>query len=72
MHVHSVDGFPLPIAQLKGRAPVASLDLSGKELGVASAIIIGTCLTQNAALTRLNLSNNGLCGTYLERGGFVG
>ena len=45
--VISVDGHPLPIKELKGEEMVESIDLSGKGLGVASAVII-------ASLTSLN------------------
>ena len=49
----SVDSHPLPIEELKGTKPVESIDLSGKELGVASAIIIGACIAGNAHLREL-------------------
>ena len=50
---HSVDGHPLPIDELKGIKAVESIDLSGKKLGVASAIIIGACIAGNACLREL-------------------
>ena len=51
--VYSVDGHPLPIDELKGIKPVDSIDLSGKGLGVASAIIIGACIKGNEHLCQL-------------------
>ena len=54
----NLDGYALPIKQLKGADPVDSLDLSGKRLGVASAIVISTLIGVNASLTDVNLSFN--------------
>ena len=48
-----LDVFELPIKQLKGTEPVASLDLSGKCLGACSAIVIAKCLEFNKVLTSL-------------------
>ena len=50
---HSVDGHPLPIDELKGIKAVESIDLLGKRLGVASAIIIGACIKGNEHLRQL-------------------
>ena len=50
---HSVDGHPLPIDELKGIKPVDSIDLSGKHLDIASAIIIGACIKGNEHLRQL-------------------
>ena len=50
---HSLDGHPLPIDELKGIKAVESIDLSGKKLGVASAVIIGACIAGNAHLREL-------------------
>ena len=52
-HTRSVDGHPLLIKQLKGEEVVETIDLSGKKLGVASAIIIAGCLTSNTATKSL-------------------
>ena len=41
------DGCPLPVEQLKGTNPVASIDLSGKGLGVVSAIVIAELIKAN-------------------------
>ena len=49
----SVDGHALPIEKLKGTKPVESIDLSAKELGVASGFIIGACIKENAVLKEL-------------------
>ena len=62
---HSVDGHPLPIDELKGIKPVESIDLSGKELRVASAIIIGACIAGNAHLRELK------CAQLFKLGGSV-
>ena len=54
----NLDGYALPIKKLKGTEPVESLDLSGKKLGVASAIVIASLISVNGSLTSLNLSSN--------------
>ena len=51
--VSSVDGHPLPIDELKGTKPIERLDLSGKSLRVASAIIIASCIKDNPVLKHL-------------------
>ena len=43
----SIDGYPLSIKQLRGEEPVESIDLSGKCLGVASAVVIASLITSN-------------------------
>ena len=48
-----MDGHPLPIDELKGIKPVDSIDLSGKHLNIASAIIIGACIKGNEHLRQL-------------------
>ena len=48
-----MDGHPLPIDELKGSKAVEVIDLSGKELGVASAVIIAACIGGNASLKTL-------------------
>ena len=40
-------GCRLPVKQLKGTDPVASIDLSRKGLGVLSAIVIGELMKSN-------------------------
>ena len=50
----SVDGHPLPIDELKGTKPTEKIDLSNKNpLGVASAIIIASCIKGNVSLKEL-------------------
>ena len=44
----NLDGFALPVKQLKGTEPVASLDFSSKRLGVASAIVIAKLIEFNS------------------------
>ena len=54
----NLDGYALPIKKLKGTEPVESLDLSGKNLRVASAIVIASLISVNGGLTALDLSSN--------------
>ena len=49
----SVDGHALQIDELKGTEPTERIDLSGKGLGVASAIIIASCIKENGVLKEL-------------------
>ena len=51
--MRSVDGHALPIDELKGTKPVESIDLSRKDLRVASGIIIAACIKENAVLREL-------------------
>ena len=54
----NLDGYALPIKKLKGTETVELLDLSGKKLRVASAIVIASLISVNGSLTSLNLSSN--------------
>ena len=56
----NLDGYALPIKKLKGTEPVESLDLSGKNLGVASTIVIASLISVNGSLTSLNVHSNSL------------
>jgi hypothetical protein len=60
----NLDGFALPVKKLKGTDPVETLDLSGKNLGVASAVVIASLISVNGALTALNLSSNEIGGHW--------
>ena len=51
--MHSLDGHPLTINQLKGTEPVESIDLSRKRLGVASAIVIARLIGSNTVTKSL-------------------
>ena len=51
--VHSIDVYPLPIKQLRGKRPVEAIDLSGKELNVTSAIVIASLISSNTATKSL-------------------
>ena len=51
--MRSIDGYPLPIDELKGTKPVESIDLSGKRLGVVEGIIIAACIKENTVLKEL-------------------
>ena len=62
----NLDGYALPIKKLKGTEPVKSLDLSGKKLGVASAIVIASLISVNGALMSIDLSSNNLCGIQTD------
>ena len=55
MHTPQVnlDGFALPIKKLKGADPVESLDLSGKRLCRASAVVIASLIGDNASITEV-------------------
>ena len=54
----NLDGYALPIKKLKGT--IELLDLSGKKLGVASAIVIASLISVNGSLTVTNLLHNQL------------
>ena len=49
----SADGHALQIDELKGTKSTEKIDLSGKWLGVASAIIIASCIKENGVLKEL-------------------
>ena len=49
----SVDGNALQIDELKGTKATEKIDLSRKELDVASAIIIASCIKGNGVLKEL-------------------
>ena len=51
--MHSLDGHPLEINQLKGTEPVESIDLSDKRLGVASAVVIASLIGSNTVTKSL-------------------
>ena len=53
MSLHSLDGHPLAIDELRGTKPMESIDLSQKKLGVASAVIIASCISGNEHLREL-------------------
>ena len=48
-----MDGHPLPIDELKGTKPTEKIDLSCQGLGVASTIIIASCIKGNGVLKTL-------------------
>jgi hypothetical protein len=49
----SVDGHALQIDELKGTKPTEKIDLSNERLGVASTIIITSCIKENGVLKEL-------------------
>lgn len=50
-----LDGYALPVRELKGTDPKDTLDLSGKQLGVASAIVIASLVSGNSSLTTVRM-----------------
>ena len=52
----NLDGFDLPIKELKGTNPVNSLDFSEKNLSPESATVIAVLISDNTSLTCLDLS----------------
>ena len=57
----NLDGHELDLPKLRGSTdPVTSLDLSGKVLGPASAIVIASLMVGNEVLTELHLNNNSI------------
>ena len=48
-----MDGHALQIDKLRGTKPVERINLSGKLLGVVSAIIIASCIKENGVLKEL-------------------
>ena len=51
--IGSVDGHTLQIDELKGTKPTEKINLTRKNLGVASAIIIASCIKGNGVLKEL-------------------
>ena len=56
----NLDGYALPVKKLKGTDPVETLDLSGKDLGVASVVVIASLISVNGGLTVIDLLYNKL------------
>ena len=56
----NLDGYPLPIKQLKGSETVEAIDLSRKRLEKLSAVVIASLIQGNASLTRLDVRYNSL------------
>jgi len=57
----NLDGYALPVKKLKGTDPVETLDLSGKNLGGFSLVVMITSLISvNGGLTKLSLARNRL------------
>ena len=53
LYFGSVDGCALQIDELRGTKPTEKIDLSNERLGVASAIIIASCIKENGVLKEL-------------------
>ena len=56
----NLDGYPLPIKQLKGTEIVKSIDLSQKGLKIASVVVIASLIQGNGSLRRLDVGSNNL------------
>ena len=55
-----IDGYALPIRQLKGTEPVKLLDLSNKKFSMISAMVITSLIRNNPSVTSLSLGQNEL------------
>ena len=64
--IGSVDGHTLQIEKLKGTKPTEKIDLSNKRLGVASAIIIASCIKENGVLKELKCAAAPECSLFLS------
>jgi len=64
-----VDQHTLQIDDLTGTKPTEKIDLCWKPLGVASAIIIASCIKGNGVLKELNLASSEICGLDACGGG---
>ena len=62
----SIDGHALQIDELKGTKPTEKIDLSGKGLSVASAIIIASCIKENGVLKELMCAAAPECSLFLS------
>ena len=49
----NLDGYALPVKQLKGTEPVKSIDLSSKGLSAASAHVIAALIWANGSITEV-------------------
>ena len=58
----NLDGFALPVKKLQGTDPVETLDLSVKNLCVASAVVIASLIGVNGGLTSLDVRFNNFTG----------
>jgi hypothetical protein len=56
----NLDGYSLPIKQLKGTEIVESIDLSQKGLKIASVVVIASLIQGNGSLRRLDVGSNNL------------
>ena len=54
----NLDGFALPVKKLQGSDPVETLDLSCKNHGIASLVVIASLISVNGALTELSIDGN--------------
>ena len=65
--LRSVDGYALQIDELKGTTLTEKIDLSDKKLGVASAIIIASCIKENRVLKELKCAAAPECSLSCQR-----
>ena len=57
--MHSLDGHPLEIKQLKGTEPAETIDLSNERLGVASVVVIASLIGSNTVTKSLKYAAAG-------------
>ena len=65
--LHSLDGHPLPIKQLKGEDAIETIDLSSKKLTVLSAVVIGSLVSLNSVTKTLKYAAPAVCSLYRQR-----
>ena len=53
VRLHSLNAYALDVKQLRGEDPVEAIDLSGKGLGIESAVIIASLISSNTATKNL-------------------
>eukprot|EP00966_Prymnesium_polylepis_P291172 6724866-Prymnesium_polylepis.1 len=69
----SVDGYTLPIAELRGIKPVEAIDLSHEKLSISSGIIIASSIKDNTQLKSLKcaLAGNDLANDGKDMSGVL-
>ena len=68
----NLDGFDLPIKDLRGDTNVSKLDFSSKGLTSRSAIVIAKLLPDNKSLSELNLGGNNIGEKYANEHEIIG
>ena len=57
----NLDGSALPLLNLNGVAEVSAIDLSKKSLGIMSGVVMASLISDNGALTELDVRSSGIC-----------